>query len=129
MMEEEGKGREGEWIMEEEGKGEEGGGNNGGGGGDDGRVRGREEERMMSPPSPSISISSSSSTSHHSHHPFPLFSPSPLSLFVTIFFLSHVFFLVTIVQHPYFCFAPLHEETDHYLLAFPPYSSSLIFPL
>ena len=48
---------------------------------------------------------------------------------VTIFFLSHVFFLVTIVQYPYFRFAPLHKETNHYLLTFPPYSSSLIFPL
>ena len=48
---------------------------------------------------------------------------------VTIFFLSHVFFLITIVQCPYSCFAPLHEETDHYLLAFPPYSFSLIIPL
>ena len=48
---------------------------------------------------------------------------------VTIFFLSHVFFLITVVQCPYSCFAPLHEETDHHLLTFPPYSSSLIIPL
>ena len=48
---------------------------------------------------------------------------------VTIFFLSHVFFLVSIVQHPYFHFAPSHEETDHYLLVFLSYSSSFIIPL
>ena len=48
---------------------------------------------------------------------------------VTISFLSHVFFLVTIVWYPYFPFAPLHEETNHYLLAFPSYSSSFIIPL
>ena len=48
---------------------------------------------------------------------------------VTIFFLSRVFFLVSVVQYPYFCFAPSHEETHHYLLAFPSYSSSFIVPL
>ena len=48
---------------------------------------------------------------------------------VTIFFLSHIFFLVAVVCCPYFCFAPLHEETDHYLLAFPSSSSPLVFPL
>ena len=48
---------------------------------------------------------------------------------VTIFFLSHVFFLVSIVQHPYFHFAPSYKETDHYLLAFPSYSTSLVLPL
>ena len=48
---------------------------------------------------------------------------------VTIFFLSHVFFLVSVVHQPYFHFTPLHEETNHYLLAFLPYSSSLVIPL
>ena len=47
---------------------------------------------------------------------------------VTIFFLSHVFFLITIVQCPYFHFTPLHEETNYYLLAFLSYPSSLIIP-
>ena len=44
---------------------------------------------------------------------------------VTIFFLSHVFFLISEVHCPYFCFAPQYEEVDHYLLAFGPLS----FPL
>ena len=48
---------------------------------------------------------------------------------VTIFFLSHIFFLVSIVRYPYFHFAPSHEETDYYLLVFPLYSSSFIIPL
>ena len=48
---------------------------------------------------------------------------------VTIFFLSHVFFLVSIVRYPYFHFAPSHEGTNHYLLVFPLYSSPLIIPL
>ena len=48
---------------------------------------------------------------------------------VTIFFLSHVFFLISIVQYPYFRFAPSHEETDHCLLTFSLYSSPFIFPL
>ena len=48
---------------------------------------------------------------------------------VTIFFLSHVFFLISLVQYPYFRFAPSHEETHHYLLAFLSYSSSFIIPL
>ena len=48
---------------------------------------------------------------------------------VTISFLSHVFFLVSIVQHPYFSFAPSYQETDRYLLAFPSYSSPLVLPL
>ena len=48
---------------------------------------------------------------------------------VTIFFLSHVFFLVSIVCHPYFCFAPLYEETDFYLLAFLSHSVPFIVPL
>ena len=48
---------------------------------------------------------------------------------VMIFFLYHVFFLVLVVWHPYFHFAPSYEETDHYLLAFPPYSSSFILSL
>ena len=39
---------------------------------------------------------------------------------VTIFFLSHVFFLVSVICHPYFRFAPQYEEVDHYLLAFTP---------
>ena len=48
---------------------------------------------------------------------------------VTISFLSHVFFLISIVHRPYFSFAPSYEETDHYLLAFPLYSSPLAFSL
>ena len=48
---------------------------------------------------------------------------------VTIFFLSHVFFLISIVWYPHFCFAPSYKETNHYLLAFPLYSSSLTLPL
>ena len=48
---------------------------------------------------------------------------------VTIFFLSHVFFLISVIQSPYFRFAPLHKETHHYLLAFPSYSFSFIIPL
>ena len=48
---------------------------------------------------------------------------------VTISFLSHVFFLITVVQYPYFRFAPLHEETEHYLLALPVYTSPWIVPL
>ena len=48
---------------------------------------------------------------------------------VAIFFLSHVFFLVSIVHHPYFCFTPQYEETDHYLLAFGPSSSPLFLLL
>ena len=48
---------------------------------------------------------------------------------VTIFFLSHVFFLVSIVHRPYIHFAPLHEEVDVYLLAFPPSSSLLCLSL
>ena len=45
---------------------------------------------------------------------------------VMISFLSHVFFLISVVQHPYFHFAPSHEETNHYLLVFPLYSSPLV---
>ena len=48
---------------------------------------------------------------------------------VTISFLSHVFFLVYVVQRPYFSFAPSYQEIDLYLLAFPDYSSPLLFPL
>ena len=48
---------------------------------------------------------------------------------VTISFLIHVFFLISIVQHPYYSFAPSYKETDQYLLAFPLYSSPLMFPL
>ena len=47
---------------------------------------------------------------------------------VMIIFLSHVFFLISIVCHPYFHFT-LHEEIDHYLLAFDPLSLSLFLPL
>ena len=50
-------------------------------------------------------------------------------LAVTIFFLCHVFFLVSVVWCPYFCFAPLHKEMDSYLLAFPLHSDSFIVPL
>ena len=48
---------------------------------------------------------------------------------VTIYFLSHVFFLVSVVRHPYFSFAPSYQEIDQYLLVFPSYSSPLVFPL
>ena len=48
---------------------------------------------------------------------------------VTISFLSHVFFLISVVHRPFFSFAPSYEETNHYLLAFPLYSSPLVFPL
>ena len=48
---------------------------------------------------------------------------------VTISFLSHVFFLISVVRRPHFSFAPSYEEIDQYLLAFPTYSSSLLFPL
>ena len=48
---------------------------------------------------------------------------------VTISFLSHVFFLISVVRRPYFSFAPSYQEIDLYLLAFPDYSSPLLFPL
>ena len=48
---------------------------------------------------------------------------------VTISFLSHIFFLVSVVCHFYFHFAPLYEETDFYLLAFPSCSIPFIIPL
>ena len=48
---------------------------------------------------------------------------------VTISFLFHVFFLISVVQHPYFSFSPSYQETNQYLLAFPSYSSPLILPL
>ena len=48
---------------------------------------------------------------------------------VMIFFLSHVFFLISIVRHPYFHFAPLHEEMDAYLLVFLLHSDPFIVPL
>ena len=48
---------------------------------------------------------------------------------VTILFLRHVFFLISVIRHPYFRFTPLHEETDYYLLAFPSRSDSFIVPL
>ena len=48
---------------------------------------------------------------------------------VTISFLYHVFFLVSVVRRPYFSFAPSHIVTDLYLLAFPDYSPLLLFPL
>ena len=48
---------------------------------------------------------------------------------VTISFLYHIFFLISIVQRPYFSFAPSHSVTDLYLLAFPDYSRPLLFPL
>ena len=47
---------------------------------------------------------------------------------ITIFFLFHVFFLIAVVCHPYFHFAPQYEETEHYLLAFP-HSSCPLFIL
>ena len=48
---------------------------------------------------------------------------------VTISFLYHVFFLISIVRHPFFSFAPSHIVTNLYLLAFPDYSLPLLFPL
>ena len=48
---------------------------------------------------------------------------------VTISFLSHIFFLISVVRHPYFSFAPSYQETNQYLLAFPSYSSPLVLPL
>ena len=48
---------------------------------------------------------------------------------VMISFLSHVFFLISVVRCPYFSFAPSYREIDLYLLAFPNYSSPLLFPL
>ena len=50
-------------------------------------------------------------------------------LFVMISFLFHVFFLVYVVQRPYFSFAPSYQEIDLYLLTFPDYSSPLLFSL
>ena len=41
----------------------------------------------------------------------------------------HVFFLIFVVHWPYFCFAPLYEEVDHYLLAFLHSSPPLFFLL
>ena len=69
---------------------------------------------------------------HHSRlfHP-QLNSGSGVSLWVpvTIFFLSHVFFLVSVVCHPYFRFTPQYEKTNHYLLAFTSSSSPLFLLL
>ena len=48
---------------------------------------------------------------------------------VTISFLFHVFFLVYVVRCPYFSFTPSYQEIDLYLLAFPDYSSPLLFSL
>ena len=48
---------------------------------------------------------------------------------VTISFLSHVFFLISVIRRPYFSFAPSYQETDRYLLAFLSYSSPLVLPL
>ena len=48
---------------------------------------------------------------------------------VTISFLYHVFFLISIVRRPYFSFAPSYTVTDLYLLAFPDYSPPLLFSL
>ena len=48
---------------------------------------------------------------------------------VTISFLSHVFFLISVVRRPYFSFAPSYQETNRYLLTFPSYSSLLVLPL
>ena len=53
----------------------------------------------------------------------------PRILIVTISFLSHVFFLLSVVRRPYFSFAPSYQETNLYLLTFPDYSSPLLFPL
>ena len=48
---------------------------------------------------------------------------------VTISFVSHVFFLVSVVHRPYFHFTPLHEEVDLYLLAFPHSYPAICLPL
>ena len=48
---------------------------------------------------------------------------------VTISFLSHVFFLVYLVHHPYFCFTLSYKEVDLYLLACLSYSNPFIVPL
>ena len=48
---------------------------------------------------------------------------------VTISFISHVFFLISVTCHPYFHFTPLYEETNLYLLAFPSCSTPFIVPL
>ena len=48
---------------------------------------------------------------------------------VMIFFLSHISFLISVVCHSYFHFAPQYEEVDHYLLAFSPLPSPLFLPL
>ena len=48
---------------------------------------------------------------------------------VTTFFLCLIFFLLTVVHCPYFSFAPQYKETEHYLLAFPSYSSPLLILL
>ena len=46
-----------------------------------------------------------------------------------IIFLTSVFLLLSVVQCPYFSFAPLHYETKHYLLAFDSLPQSLLVPL
>ena len=46
---------------------------------------------------------------------------------VTISFLSHVFFLVSVTRHPYFRFAPLYEETNITYLLFCLVLPSLLF--
>ena len=48
---------------------------------------------------------------------------------VTISFLYHVFFLISVNRRPYFSFAPSYVVADLYLLAFPDYSPPLLFPL
>ena len=57
------------------------------------------------------------------------FSQKVKLIFVTISFLSHVFFLISVIRRPYFSFAPSYQETDRYLLTFPSYSSPLVLPL
>ena len=85
---------------------------------------------------PKLSSKSTSSDAHPANNDMPAVGALRRSTHstqgmggVTIFFLSHVFFLISVVRFPYFRFAPLHEETHHYLLAFPSYSSSFIIPL
>ena len=39
-----------------------------------------------------------------------------MGISVTISFLSHVFFLISVVRCPYFSFAPSYQETNRYLL-------------
>ena len=87
---------------------------------------------LQHPTASRLAISPSSFTSFQTPHCAHLARLPPLvshPLTVTISFLSHVFFLISVVRRPYFSFAPSYQETDRYLLAFPSYSSLLVLPL